>query len=80
MKRTVFTPLLHWHFVDFHSEALVYLLRLGFRVGEFPVEMRDRAWGSSMYGFLSAFTYPSKTLLMVALGLVQADVERRRLA
>lgn len=80
MRWTVFPALLHWHFVDFHSEALVYLLRLGFRVGEYPVEMRARAWGSSMYTFLSSFNYPSKTLLMIALGLVQAQIERRRVA
>ena len=77
MRRTVFAPLVRWHFVDFHAEALVYLLRLGFRVGEHPVAMRERAYGQSMYSFLSSLKYPAKTLLLVALGLMQAEIERR---
>jgi glycosyltransferase involved in cell wall biosynthesis len=77
MRNTVFEPLTRWHFVDFHAEALVYLLRLGYHVGEHPVVMRERTHGDSMYGVLSSFKYPSKTLLMVALGLMQAEIERR---
>lgn len=80
MRRTVFAPLTRWHFVDFHAEALVYLLRLGYRVGEHPVVMRERRHGRSMYDALSSFKYPSKTLLMVVLGLMQAEIERRRAA
>lgn len=78
MRRTVFGPLTRWHFVDFHAEALVYLLHLGYRVGEHPVAMRERAHGQSMYTLLSSFKYPAKTFLMAALGLMQAEIERRR--
>ena len=28
VRRTVFEPLIQWHFVDFHAEAIVYLIRL----------------------------------------------------
>ena len=80
MRRTIFAPLVRWHFVDFHAEALVYLLRLGFKVGEHPVVMRERAHGQSMYSLLSSFKYPAKTLLLVALGLMQAEIERRHAA
>lgn len=80
MRHTVFAPLTRWHFVDFHAEALVYLLRLGYRVGEHPVSMRERTHGNSMYTLLSSLKYPSKTFLMAALGLMQAEIERRRAA
>jgi glycosyltransferase involved in cell wall biosynthesis len=78
MRRSIFEPLVRWHFVDFHAEALVYLLRLDYKVGEHPVTMRERAHGQSMHSLLSSFEYPAKTLLLVALGLMQAEIERRR--
>jgi glycosyltransferase involved in cell wall biosynthesis len=80
LRRTVFAPLVRWHFVDFHAEALVYLLRLGFKIGEHPVAMRERVHGQSMYSVLSSLKYPVKTLLLVALGLMQAEIERRHSA
>jgi glycosyltransferase involved in cell wall biosynthesis len=80
IRRTAFPALGLWHFVDFHAEAIVYLLRLGFRVGEHPIVASERQHGTSMYSLLSAVTYPSKTLLMVLLGLVQAELARRRVA
>ena len=78
MGRRTFAVLTDWQFIDFHAEALVYLMRLGFRVGEFPITMDERRHGESMYSALSHVKYPLKTLLMVVLGLVQAGVSRRR--
>ncbi len=78
LRRTVFAPLVRWHFVDFHAEALVYLLRLGFQVGEHPVVMRERIHGRSMHNAVSSIKYPAKTLLVAALALMQAEIERRR--
>jgi glycosyltransferase involved in cell wall biosynthesis len=75
--RSVFTSLTYGHFVDFHAEAIVYLLRLGFRVGEYPISVARRVKGRSMYSALSYFKYPLKTLLMVFLGIVQASLTRR---
>lgn len=79
-RRSVFTPLTLWHFVDFHAEALAYLLRLGFDVAEYPIVVSARGHGQSMYSFFSSLQYPSKTLLMLLLGLVQAEMARRRMA
>lgn len=78
IRRTVFEPLTHWHFIDFHAEAIVYLLRLGYSVNEFPITAAERTQGESMYSLISHFTYPLKTLLLLALGAVQAGLARRR--
>lgn len=34
INRSVFKPLTSWRFVDLHAEAIVYLMRLGYKVGE----------------------------------------------
>ena len=78
IKKSVFAPLSHWHFVDFHAEAIVYLLRLGYRVGEYPIRVDERTQGRSMYSWLSHITYPLKTTLILLLGLVEAELMRRR--
>jgi glycosyltransferase involved in cell wall biosynthesis len=78
IRRQVFDPLLHWHFVDFHAEAIVYLLRLGYHVGEYPISVAERTHGQSMYSALSHLKYPLKTSLMVILGMVEAELTRRR--
>ena len=76
--RQTFMPLTNWHFIDFHAEALVYLMRLGYRVGEFPITVTERRHGTTMYSPLSHIKYPLKTALMVVLGLVEANQTRRR--
>ena len=76
--RQAFVPLTRWHFIDFHAEALVYLMRLGFRIGEFPITVRERRQGPSMYSALSHVKYPLKTMLMLILGVVHADLARKR--
>jgi glycosyltransferase involved in cell wall biosynthesis len=76
IRRSAFEPLLRWHFVDFHSEALVYLLRLGHTVEERPIAAAERRHGTSMYGPLSALTYPLKTLTMAFLALFHARATR----
>ena len=48
IRRRAFAPLLQWHFIDFHAEAIVYLLRLGYRVGEHPISVAERMHGQSM--------------------------------
>jgi glycosyltransferase involved in cell wall biosynthesis len=76
--RRVFEPLTQWHFIDFHAEALVYLMRLGYRVGEFPITVEERRYGQSMYSAISLLKYPLKTLLMLLLGVIQAGLMRRK--
>lgn len=78
MRHTVFDPLTRWHFVDFHAEAIVYLLRLGYRIGEYPITVAERTHGQSMYSALSHLEYPLKTALMVLLGIVEAGLTRQR--
>lgn len=78
IRRTAFEPLTHWHFIDFHAEAIVYLLRLGYRVIEAPISVADRTQGVSMYSRLSHITYPLKTSLILLLGFVEAGLTRRR--
>jgi glycosyltransferase involved in cell wall biosynthesis len=76
--RQTFTPLTKWQFIDFHAEALVYLMRLGYRIGEYPITVADRRHGTTMYSALSHVKYPLKTALMVVLGVVEANLARRR--
>lgn len=78
IRRSVFEALTHWHFIDFHAEAIVYLLRLGYRIGEYPITAAERTQGQSMYSVLSHLTYPLKTSLLLLLGVVQAELTRGR--
>jgi len=78
--RQTFVALTDWSFIDFHAEALVYLMRLGYRVGEFPITVAERRHGQSMYSTLSHIKYPLKTLLMVVLSMVQASMMRKRVS
>lgn len=78
IRRTVFDPLTHWHFLDFHAEAIVYLMRLGYHIGEFPVTVAERTQGTSMYTPLNYFKYPLKTSMLVLLGIIEAALTRRR--
>ena len=78
MRRSVFEPLSQSLFVDFHAEALVYLIRLGYKVGEYPITAAERTHGQSMYSFLSHLKYPLKTSVLVLLGLIEANLRRRR--
>jgi len=77
IRRSVFEPLTRWHFIDFHAEAIVYLLRLGYLVGEYPITVAERRHGQSMYSLLSHVTYPLKTLLILLIGIVEAELTRR---
>lgn len=78
IRRSVFEPLTRWRFIDFHAEAIVYLLRLGYRVSEHPITVAERRHGQSMYSRLSYLTYPLKTSLLLLLGMVEAELTRRR--
>lgn len=78
IHQRVFEPLTQWHFVDFHAEAIVYLARLGFRIGEHPVRVSERKYGSSMYSLISSLVYPLKTFLMVFLSAIQASLTKLR--
>jgi len=76
--RQAFSSLTHWPFLDFHAEALVYLMRLGYRIGEHPITVDERRHGTSMYSAINHIKYPLKTALMVVLGVVEASMTKRR--
>lgn len=78
IRRSVFEPLTRWQFVDFHAEAIVYLMGLGYRVKEYPITVSERTKGQSMYSLLSHIKYPLKTSMMVLLGVIQVALTRRR--
>jgi len=78
ISRPAFDCLMRWHFVDFHAEAIVYLLRLGYHVGEFPITVFERQHGQSMYSALSHLKYPATTSIMVLLGVVEANLTGRK--
>jgi glycosyltransferase involved in cell wall biosynthesis len=77
MRRSTFEPLSRWHFVDFHAEALVYMMRLGYRIGEHPITVAPRQHGQSMYSLVSVLKYPLKTFMMVVLGVIHASLTKR---
>jgi glycosyltransferase involved in cell wall biosynthesis len=72
MRASTARALLQARFVDFHAEVLVYLSLLGYRIREVPIPVRARITGVSMHSWLSAFTYPLQTLLILLLAVTQA--------
>lgn len=79
IRRSVFAPLTRRLFVDFHAEAIVYLLGCRYSVREYPIAVEERRHGTSMYGMSSVVKYPLKTLLLVVIGLLEARLVRRKL-
>jgi glycosyltransferase involved in cell wall biosynthesis len=69
LHRRTFDLLIDHPFVDFHAEAIVLLLRMGYKVGEESVVTNERRAGLSMYGALSGLKYPLKTSLLVVLAI-----------
>jgi glycosyltransferase involved in cell wall biosynthesis len=78
IRRSVFNLLTRRLFVDFHAEAIVYLLGCGYAVKEHPITVEERRHGTSMYGVSSVVKYPLKTLLLVIIGLLEARMVRRK--
>lgn len=66
------SAILEGRFLDFHTEALIRLGLLGFRIIEIPVTMRPRTAGRSMYNFVSGIAYPVKTMLLIITGMIDA--------
>ena len=78
IRQRVLEPLIQWNFVDFHAESIIYLSRLGFRIGEYPIKVAEREQGQSMYSPISAILYPTKTITMVFLAIIQASLTLRK--
>ena len=65
MSRAAVDALLTVPFVDFHAEAIAYLLRSGMTVGEFPITVEQRRYGTSMYGIRDAISYGLRVLALL---------------
>jgi glycosyltransferase involved in cell wall biosynthesis len=76
--RGVFDALAARPFVDFHAEAIAYLVKLGHRVGECPITVAQREHGESMYTSLSALKYPLKVSFLIVVGILEARGRRGR--
>lgn len=75
--RRTFEPLAARPMVDFHAEAISFLLLSGYVVGEFPIAVDPRRHGESMYRWLDALTYPPKVIFLIALSALDARRARR---
>ncbi len=64
-------------FLDFHTEVLVRLNMLGFKISEHPIAVRERTFGHSMHSLSSAVEYPEKTFLLTVIGVLDALSQRR---
>jgi hypothetical protein len=64
-------------FMDFHTETLVALSLLGFKITEQPITIRERTFGQSMHSLSSIVEYPLKTLLLTVVAAVDALLARR---
>jgi glycosyltransferase involved in cell wall biosynthesis len=53
------------------AQVLVMLHRRGFRVAEVPITVRARASGVSMHSFWSAFGYPARMMLALAVAMLR---------
>lgn len=78
ISRRVFGMLRGRPFVDFHAEALVYLIESGRRVGECPIVVEARQHGESMYSALSAMKYPLKVSFLILIGALEGRLARGR--
>ncbi|MBI4832710.1 MAG: glycosyltransferase family 2 protein [Candidatus Lindowbacteria bacterium] len=78
VNRRAYEKLAFEQIVDFHAEALVSLSFAGMKIVEYPVVMAERASGLSMYGWMSHFKYPLKTILLVFIAVFRAYFERGR--
>src|SRR5262249_24415590 len=78
LSRAAMTPVTDPPAGRLQSEIIIYSLLRGLSVVETPIVMQERRQGASMYGSLAAIVYPLKTLLAIAVLLVQAQREGRR--
>jgi glycosyltransferase involved in cell wall biosynthesis len=77
MRASACRAILEGRFLDFHTEALVRLRLLGFRIVELPIDVHERTAGRSMYSFFRALVYPVKTGLLVVTGILDALLRGR---
>jgi glycosyltransferase involved in cell wall biosynthesis len=57
--------LLGWQFLDFHAEAILFLLWSGYSIDEYPITVKEREHGQSMYSALSHLWYPLMLIVLI---------------
>ena len=77
IARPVFSRLISRPFVDFHAEAIAYLLGLGNRVGEHAITVDARRHGRSMYTMASVVTYPLEVAFLILVGVIDLWMMRQ---
>lgn len=77
LKATACEAIVDSTFMDFHTETIVRLSLLGFKIVEYPIMMDDRVFGHSMHSFFSVFKYPLKTLLLTIVAAADALLTQR---
>ena len=80
LRRNVFTMFATTHYpVDFpDADTIIWIARHGFRVGEIPVEMHQRAAGTSMIsGLGSSLKYALKMPLSILVTLLRIPASRK---
>lgn len=78
LRASACEAIVHGTFLDFHTETLVRLVLLGFKIVEVDISVKERTFGQSMYSPISAFEYPLKTLLLTVVSILDAFLVRRR--
>jgi glycosyltransferase involved in cell wall biosynthesis len=76
IRKDVFELLIKCNFVDFHAEVIIYLMRLGYRLREYPITVSERQAGKSMHTFINHIKYPLKTLLLIIIAVFDAEMKR----
>ena len=71
--------LLNWQFLDVHAEAILYLLWLGASVEEYPIIVKEREHGTSMYSFFSHIWYPLTIMLLILISGIHCILTKERL-
>jgi glycosyltransferase involved in cell wall biosynthesis len=67
IKKPAIQALLAWHFLDFHAEAIIFLLWSKFKIEEYPITVSSREYGQSMYSFISHLWYPMSVVLLIVI-------------
>jgi glycosyltransferase involved in cell wall biosynthesis len=78
LRATACEEVVRTTFVDLHTEMIVRLSLLGFKIAEIPVSVRARSSGQSMHSFVSLLKYPLKTLLVTMVAVVDVFIGGRR--
>jgi glycosyltransferase involved in cell wall biosynthesis len=77
MRSEALAAALEGRFLDFHTEVLVRLSMLGFRIEELPIVVAERHSGQSMHSLFSGIAYPVKTSLFIITGMLDALLRGR---